>query len=86
MLRLYAYPNPFNSTVRLGYELPVLEGNVRLSVYDMKGHRVCELEAGEPERPKATVVWNAEGLPSGVYLIRLEAGSFAVTRKVVLAR
>ncbi len=86
LLRLTAFPNPFNPAVRLGYELPAAAGKARLSVFDMKGRRVCELEAGELERMKGTAVWNAEAMPSGVYLVRLEAGRDMLSRKVLLVR
>jgi hypothetical protein len=85
-LRLSAFPNPFNAAVILGYELPAAGGNVRLCVFDLKGRRVCTLDAGNPKQGRDTVVWNAEGMPSGVYVIRLEAGNSVAERKVVLVR
>jgi hypothetical protein len=84
-LRLSAFPNPFNSRVRVDYSAPSA-GKVRFSVFDLTGRRVGVPDAGNPEQATGTVTWNAEGMPSGVYLIRLEAGSSAVTRKVTLVR
>lgn len=86
-LRLYpALPNPFNPVTRIGYVLPG-ETWVRLDVYDVGGRRIERLldrimPAGEHQ-----VVWDASGLPSGVYFYRLEAaGHVAETRKVILLK
>jgi hypothetical protein len=84
-LRLYAFPNPFNSVVRLDYTVPAA-GDVRLSVLDIVGRRVRILDAGNPKMGRGTAVWNAEGMPSGVYWIRLEAGKDVLTRKTLLIR
>jgi hypothetical protein len=42
-------------------------------------HRVADLKPG-------TFTWNAAGLPSGIYFVRVQAGKARVTRKIVLQR
>ncbi len=86
------YPNPFNSSVRVGLIVPKA-GNVRLVVYDMLGRRVVTLLNGQLQVGKHTVTWRGtdsrgDSVPSGVYVVRAwspDAGWFA-TRKVVLLR
>ncbi len=79
------YPNPFNPTTKINYQLPELSF-VTLKVYDVLG---TEIEAlVDEEKPVGTyeLSWNAEGLPSGVYFYRLQAGSFVETKKMVLMK
>jgi len=57
-----------------------------LSIYDILGRRVATL-ANEKLGPGTyTRQWNAQGLPSGVYFYRLQAGRFLETKKLVLLR
>ncbi len=87
------YPNPFNAltTISFGFDK---SAPTRLAVYDLSGRLVAELLEGNPpfNSPPASrggnhsVVWNAEGLPGGIYLIRLEAGKQTQTMKVLLLK
>jgi hypothetical protein len=82
---LAASPNPFNPTTRISYYLPD-GGRVRLAVYDVSGRLVDVLEEGVRPAGEHAVEWSAQGIASGVYFYRLEAGDVTVTRKVVLLR
>lgn len=66
-----AYPNPFNPTTRIEFEIPE-SGHVRLVVFDVTGRLVMTLA----NELMAAGVWSrtfdAAGLASGVYLFRLE--------------
>lgn len=75
-LELYgAYPNPFNSTTLIRFDMPEA-GSVSLKAFDLAGREVENLRTGLAGGPYAagsySVAWNAEGLPTGIYLIRLE--------------
>jgi hypothetical protein len=61
-------------------------GEVRLDVYDVSGRRVGRLAEGSYGAGRHRVRWDARGIPSGLYLCRLEAGGRAVTRKIVRLR
>lgn len=81
-----AYPNPFNQTTQ--FMLGVVRNQrVRIAAYDVAGRRVAVLYDGMMEagavRP---VVWHADGLPTGLYMIRVGGEIFAETRRVVLIR
>ena len=80
-----SYPNPFNPSTRVAFSLkqPAL---VRVNVYDGLGRRVAVLAEGEHPAGIHAVTWDAAGLASGVYLIRLEAPDFQQTRTVTLAK
>jgi len=82
---LSAYPNPFNSSAIINFDLAIV-GNVKLAVYDLMGREVQALGAGDWGRGKHSVVWNADNLPSGTYFLRLQSNGQSVTRKVLLLK
>lgn len=79
------YPNPFNSTttVRFGIDHAV---PTTLTVYDLAGRKVKELYTGTPEVGYHQVVWNAESIPSGLYLLRLTSLSGVRIAKLALVK
>ena len=79
------YPNPFTAQTTIRYRLPTAT-SVRLVVFDAMGRRVHAF-TGERQAPGThTVVFDATGLPSGVYFYRLEAGAFQATGQMVRVR
>ncbi|MBU1651831.1 T9SS type A sorting domain-containing protein, partial [bacterium] len=68
--KLGAYPNPFNPTTTLSYELRVA-GSVLLNVYDIQGCEVAKLVDDYRDAGVHEVTFDASGLASGVYLYRL---------------
>jgi hypothetical protein len=79
------FPNPFNSTTVVSYELPVAS-NVRISVFDMLGRMVAELVNERKTPGRYQVRFDGSGLASGVYLYRIQAGSFVQTKRLLLLR
>lgn len=82
---LQNFPNPFNPTTVVSYQLPVAS-TVRLVVYDLLGREVATLVNGLQQPGQHSVQFNAAHLSSGVYLCRLTAGTFTATRKLMLVR
>ena len=80
-----AYPNPFNPSAEIAFDLPEAT-DVRLAVYDVTGREVARLADGPTGAGAHRVRFDATGLPSGVYLYRLEAGSFAATERMTLVK
>jgi hypothetical protein len=95
------YPNPFNPTTTISFQLPAPSGvegsavsQVVLKVYDVLGREIATL--CDEVRPAGTHVaqWDASGFSSGVYFYRLEAHSlsgdraamFIGTKKMLLVR
>ena len=60
--------------------------SVRLAVYDVNGREVARLVEARQGTGRYRVVWNAEGLASGVYLCRLTADTFTTTQQLVLQK
>jgi hypothetical protein len=84
--KLYpAYPNPFNSTTAISFEIPTTE-RVRLNVYNLLGQEVSVLQDQVVGAGRHEVVWNARGMPSGIYFVRMQAGEFQQVQKLVLLK
>lgn len=79
------YPNPFNPSTEIRFSLPEAMP-VTLVVYDVLGREVARLLDGTLEAGMHRVRWNASSLPNGVYLYRLEAGSFTKTQRMTLVK
>jgi len=80
-----AHPNPFNPTTAISYQLSAISF-VNLSVYDLSGRKVTELVDGWQEAGSHEVIFNASNLASGIYLYRLNAGSFNASGKMILMK
>jgi len=84
--KLYpAYPNPFNPTTVISYEIRE-SSFVSLSVYDVTGREVVKLVDGYQSAGSRSIVFDAAKLTSGVYFVRLEAGEFKATQKLLLVK
>jgi hypothetical protein len=79
------YPNPFNGTTRISFGLPQA-GSVKVGVYDLSGREVAKLVRGSLRAGIHEVTWQAEGLSSGIYLVKMEAAGYNQTRKIMLIR
>ncbi len=79
------YPNPFNPTTTISYQI-ASEGLVSLHVYNMLGERVGTLVNEVKSPGEYSAEWNAEGMPSGVYFYKMEAGNFSATRRLLLLK
>lgn len=81
-----SYPNPFNPSTTIQYQLPQQEA-VRLEVFDMAGRNVRTLIAGEQQEAGThTLRFDASNLSSGMYFVRLQAGSFQEIQKITLIK
>jgi len=80
-----AYPNPFNSTTRLSYGLPVAAA-LSLRLYDVSGRHIATLVDEYVQAGIHTAVLQSDNLASGIYFVRVEALGEALTQKVLLVR
>lgn len=80
-----AYPNPFNPVTTIRYNLPQ-NGPVHLSVFNARGQKVQTLVRENQERGEHTVVFNGQGLGSGVYFYRLAANGQNATGKMIMLK
>jgi hypothetical protein len=80
------YPNPFNASVAIRFEMRDASP-IDLRIFDISGREVWSMVNGQQSMGEHTVVWDAEGLPSGIYFVRLVVDSGqSVVQKVVLTK
>ena len=84
------YPNPFNPTTNLSYELSA-DSHVIITVYDLLGNVVRNLVSEYQSSGLKSVQWDAtneqgQSVAAGVYLYRIESGSFTNTKKMILLK
>jgi len=82
---LSAYPNPFNATTRITFSLPEA-ARVNLMVFDLAGRLVADLTDGEQEAGVHSALFDARELPSGIYLVHLEAAGNVARQKLTLVK
>jgi len=80
-----AYPNPFNSSTKITYNLSE-SGPVRLTIHDLQGRATALLAEGHQTAGVHTVTWNPVDLPSGIYLCRMETGGQVATMKLAMVK
>jgi S-formylglutathione hydrolase FrmB len=80
-----AFPNPFNAVTQVRFRTTTAHW-VTLSVVDLLGRRVATLVDGFVDAGEHRTSWSGNGVASGIYLIRVQAGAAALTRKVVLIK
>jgi flagellar hook capping protein FlgD len=84
------FPNPFNPSTTIEYELP-RDAFVRLAVYGMDGGLVRTLVADEMIAGRHATIWDGkntggETVASGLYFYRFDAGNCNTTRKMLLIK
>lgn len=77
--------NPFIGTTTLAYTLPAAQ-QLRLSIYDILGREVAVLVDGVQTAGTHEVRFDAAGLPSGMYVARIQSGRDMQTTRLTLAR
>ena len=80
------FPNPFNPTTKIEFNLKNA-GHVDVTVYDLQGRKVANLYSGLLEAKEGHVFsWDASNVASGVYIVKVIAGSNIASQKVMLLK
>jgi plastocyanin len=79
------YPNPFNPSTKIRYDLPQ-NSHVSVTVFNILGVEIATLINGEESAGQHEINFNAENLPSGIYLYRIQAGTYVQTKKMSLMK
>jgi parallel beta-helix repeat protein/putative cofactor-binding repeat protein/predicted outer membrane repeat protein len=84
------YPNPFNPTTTINYQLPAVS-KVQLSIYNIKGQLVKELVNKVLSSGEHSAIWNGRDsndkrVGSGIYFYKLKAGDYQKVKKMVLVK
>jgi hypothetical protein len=79
------YPNPFNPSTTIRFSLPK-SCHVTLKIYNILGRKVETLVEGERKVGEYEIQWTPEGLASGIYFYRLQAGELGETKRLVFLK
>lgn len=79
------YPNPFNPSTQIQYSIAEA-GLVNIRVFDILGRQVADLVNKQQSAGSYTVDFNAQNLSTGVYVYRIESGSFQASKKMILIK
>lgn len=80
-----SYPNPFNATTALSFDVPN-ESLVQIVLYNVTGQEVARPVNQVMAAGSHRVLFTADNLPTGMYLVRMSAGSFNAVQKIVLLK
>ena len=86
----HAHPNPFNNSVSISFEIPNSK-NVNLSIFDMKGRNIRQMNLGVLSTGFHKVLWDGKNsygneIPSGIYMAVLEVGEKLNIQKISLIK
>ncbi|MFC1555162.1 T9SS type A sorting domain-containing protein [candidate division KSB1 bacterium] len=79
------FPNPFNPVTTIRFKLPQ-SSDVVLTVYDATGREVARLVDGYVPAGHHSVLWDASNFASGMYIYRIQAGSFNAIKRMTLIK
>jgi probable HAF family extracellular repeat protein len=79
------YPNPFNPSTTIRFALPE-RSHVTLKVFDILGNEMATLVNWELNPGEHSLIFDAKGLPSGVYFYQIQVDRFVQQRKMVVLK
>ncbi len=79
------YPNPFNPTTTVRYQLPKA-GHVQIKVYDAIGKEVATLVNEHLESGRYEVRFGDDNLPSGMYIYTIKVNDYFASKKMLLIK
>ncbi len=88
--RIKNYPNPFNPTTTISFELTKAE-RVKVSIYNIKGQKITTLRDQVFPKGQQAILWNGKddqqkSVSSGLYFIRLETETTHYVHKTMLVK
>ncbi|HAL57866.1 MAG TPA: hypothetical protein DCP63_15735 [Bacteroidetes bacterium] len=84
------YPNPFNPSTTIKYQIPQ-DHQVNLVIYNLQGQKIRTLVAEQQKAGFYSVQWDGrndvgQNVATGMYLYRVQAGSFVASHKMLLIK
>ena len=79
------FPNPFNPSTIIGYEIPK-HSFVTLKVFDILGREIATLVNEEKQIGKYSFKFDASNLSSDIYFYRITAGNLSSVKKMLLIK
>ncbi len=79
------YPNPFNPVLYINFDMSQA-GLIQVDILDISGSHIETLHSDFLQSGSHEMSWDAESMPSGMYLVSLKFGDESLTEKVVLLK
>ncbi len=79
------YPNPFNPVLHINFDV-AWSGITQVNILDISGSHIETIHSGFIQSGSHELSWNAEFMPSGVYLVSMKSDDKTMTEKVVLLK
>jgi hypothetical protein len=84
------FPNPFNPGTQIQYQLPQ-RISVNLKIYNLIGQKIKTLISEEQDPGYYQIYWNGKDdynreVGTGIYILRMKAGNFVQTKKMILTK
>lgn len=79
------YPNPFSNSTTINYSIRK-DANVSISILDLLGNTVAELENGNQVSGEHTTTWDASAVAEGMYLLQLKVENNIKTKKIIVSK
>ena len=83
IVNLNTYPNPFSTTTTIEYE-HTKPGTANITIFNHLGQIIENTSQMNRQSGKQQYVWDASGMPAGIYFVRVRAGRDVVVRKIVM--
>ena len=74
-----------NTNAEINYFIPA-DGKVNLSIYDLTGRKIATVLDKELSRGEYSIRWDANSVPQGTYLCRIESKEFVSTKKFIISK
>jgi len=88
-MQLSNYPNPFNPSTTISFNVPQTDLFTTIEIYNLKGQKVKQLFSAQLSAGQHSIVWNGTDdhgsqVTSGIYFYQLKAGNLQQTGKMLL--
>jgi len=78
-------PNPVSSSAIFSFSLPAA-GKVSLKIFDMNGRLINAVAEKVFAAGEHQLKWDATNVRAGIYILKMQAGNYAETKKVIVVR
>jgi hypothetical protein len=79
------YPNPFNASTVIEYGVPY-KSMVKIDIFDILGRKVTNIYDGQRGAGTYREIWDATGVPSGIYFYKLTTGSSSEVKSMTIVK
>ena len=79
------YPNPFNPATTIKYSI-IEKADIKIKIFNLNGELIKTLNEGMKEVGNYKVKFNASGLPSGIYIYKIDSGKYSIGKKMLLIK